>query len=35
MEKDPKIREEYLADKKLKNDPRITNIGKFFKKNIS
>ncbi|HOO74478.1 MAG TPA: sugar transferase [Tepiditoga sp.] len=32
MEKDPKIREEYLTDKKLKNDPRITNIGKFLRK---
>ncbi|WP_050899162.1 sugar transferase [Marinitoga piezophila] len=32
MEKDPKIKEEYLTHKKLKNDPRITKIGKFLRK---
>lgn len=32
MEKDPKIKEEYLRDKKLENDPRITKIGKIIRK---
>ncbi|NUU95878.1 hypothetical protein XO10_06090 [Marinitoga sp. 1135] len=32
MERDPKIKEEYLKYKKLKNDPRITKIGKFLRK---
>lgn len=31
MEKDPAIREEYLTNKKLKNDPRITRAGKFLR----
>lgn len=29
---DEKIREEYLTNKKLDNDPRITKIGKFIRK---
>ena len=29
MEKDPKIKEEYLTNKKLVNDPRITPVGSF------
>lgn len=32
MAKDEKIREEYLTNKKLDNDPRITKIGKFIRK---
>ena len=32
MEKDPKIKEEYLTTKKLKNDPRITKVGNFIRK---
>lgn len=32
MEKDPAIREEYLTNKKLVNDPRITEIGHFLRK---
>ena len=32
MEEDPKIKEEYLTNKKLKNDPRITKIGEFLRK---
>ena len=32
MKKDPKIREEYLTNKKLVNDPRITPVGKFLRK---
>lgn len=32
MEKDPAIKEEYLKNKKLKNDPRITKVGKFIRK---
>lgn len=32
MEKDPEIREEYMTNKKLKNDPRITKVGKFIRK---
>ena len=30
--KDPSIKEEYLKNKKLENDPRITKIGKFIRK---
>lgn len=32
MEKDPKIKEEYLTNKKLDNDPRITKVGRFIRK---
>lgn len=32
MEKDPAIREEYLTNKKLVNDPRITKVGEFLRK---
>jgi len=32
LEKDPEIREEYLTNKKIENDPRITKIGKFIRK---
>ena len=32
MEKDEKIKEEYLTNKKLENDPRITKIGHFIRK---
>ena len=32
MEKDPEIRKEYLTYKKLKDDPRVTKIGKFIRK---
>ena len=32
MEKDPKIREEYLTNKKLDPDPRITPLGNFLRK---
>ncbi len=32
MREDEKIRKEYLKNKKLKNDPRITKIGKFLRK---
>ena len=32
MEKDEKIREEYSINKKLKNDPRITKVGKIIRK---
>lgn len=32
MEEDPKIKEEYLTNKKLKNDPRITPVGHFLRK---
>ena len=32
MAKDEKIRKEYEINKKLKNDPRITKIGKFLRK---
>ncbi len=32
MADDPKIREEYLTNKKLKNDPRITPVGHFLRK---
>lgn len=32
MEDNPEIKEEYLKNKKLKNDPRITPVGKFLRK---
>lgn len=32
MEKDPAIKEEYLKNKKLVNDPRITQAGHFLRK---
>ena len=32
MIQDPKIKEEYLTNKKLKNDPRLTKIGKHLRK---
>lgn len=32
MEKDPAIKEEYLTNKKLVNDPRITEVGHFLRK---
>ncbi len=32
MEKDPKIREEYLTNKKLDPDPRVTPLGEFLRK---
>lgn len=32
MRKDPKIREEYLTNKKLENDPRVTKIGRFIRR---
>lgn len=32
MKEDPKIKEEYLTNKKLKDDPRITPIGHFLRK---
>ncbi|MGM9947040.1 exopolysaccharide biosynthesis polyprenyl glycosylphosphotransferase [Floccifex sp.] len=32
MEKDPMIREEYLTNKKLENDPRVTKAGNFLRK---
>lgn len=32
MEEDPKIKEEYLTNKKLKDDPRITEVGHFLRK---
>lgn len=32
MEKDPAIKEEYLTNKKLVNDPRITKAGNFLRK---
>lgn len=32
MKKEPKIKEEYLKNKKLVNDPRITEVGKFLRK---
>jgi len=31
MEKDPEIKKEYKKYKKLKNDPRITKVGKFIR----
>ena len=32
MKEDPKIKEEYLTNKKLENDPRVTKTGKFIRK---
>lgn len=32
MEKDPAIKEEYLTNKKLVNDPRVTEAGKFLRR---
>lgn len=32
MKNDPKIRDEYLKNKKLINDPRVTKVGKFLRK---
>ena len=32
LENNPQIREEYETTKKLKNDPRITKVGKFIRK---
>ena len=32
LEKDEKLREEYTANKKLKDDPRITKVGKIIRK---
>ena len=32
MKEDPKIKEEYEKNKKLKNDPRVTKIGEFLRK---
>lgn len=32
MKEDPKIKEEYLTNKKLKDDPRITSVGHFLRK---
>ncbi len=32
LETNPEIREEYLTNKKLKNDPRVTRVGKFIRK---
>ena len=32
MKKDPVIREEYNINKKLKNDPRVTKVGKIIRK---
>lgn len=32
MEKDPEIKREYLTNKKLQNDPRITEAGHFLRK---
>lgn len=32
MEKDPAIKEEYLTNKKLVNDPRITEVGHFLRR---
>ena len=32
MRENPKIKEEYLTNKKLKNDPRITEVGHFLRK---
>lgn len=32
MAKDPKIKEEYLTNKKLQNDPRITPLGQFLRR---
>ena len=32
MKEDPKIKEEYERNKKLKNDPRVTKIGEFLRR---
>ena len=32
MEENPEIRQEYLENKKLEKDPRITSVGKFIRK---
>jgi len=32
MKEDPKIKEEYEKNKKLKNDPRVTKIGEFLRR---
>ena len=32
MKENPEIKKEYLTNKKLKNDPRITKMGKFIRK---
>lgn len=32
MENDPAIKEEYLTNKKLENDPRVTRVGKFLRR---
>ena len=32
MEKNPEIKKEYLENKKLENDPRITKVGAFIRK---
>ena len=32
MKENPEIRKEYLKNKKLENDPRITKVGKFIRK---
>jgi undecaprenyl-phosphate galactose phosphotransferase len=32
LEKNPKLREEYETFRKLKNDPRVTKVGKFLRK---
>ena len=32
MKEDPKIKEEYLTNKKLENDPRVTKTGKFIRR---
>ena len=32
MEKDENIRKEYLENKKLENDPRVTKVGRFIRK---
>ena len=32
LEKDPKLRAEYQETKKLKDDPRITKVGRFIRK---
>lgn len=34
MKEDSKIKEEYLTNKKLKDDPRITPVGHFLRKNF-
>ena len=32
MKENPKIREEYMKNKKLDNDPRVTKVGEFIRK---